>query len=329
VPWTLNGTSAFYNGGNIGIGTDSPSAPLEVAGSSIFGGDMTFDTPGPWRIMDSSTTGLRVDPAGTTATIVAGGADVVLVEPNAVGIAQPNPFSNNFHVGLTARFDDSIYFSALSSNIEVAHDNNDGMVIDAINRKVHLEVDAGNILTADQNGNVGINNENPTVALDVNGDAHVEGSLTIQEVERTLILTPSVFEPDGADPTQLDIQPEPRMPRLVRPSNANIARAMAEVRLPVGATITQLEAIAADFSNAGNIEVELTTSRFAAPLELTFNIGAVVSSGQPGEVLLATPAQANVVPERMYYVTATLDSGSGGIFLYGVRVTYTVTSLLP
>lgn len=29
-PWLLNGTAAYYNGGNVGIGTSSPQAPLQI-----------------------------------------------------------------------------------------------------------------------------------------------------------------------------------------------------------------------------------------------------------------------------------------------------------
>jgi hypothetical protein len=37
VPWSLNGTSAFYNGGNVGIGVSSPAYKIDANASSGFG----------------------------------------------------------------------------------------------------------------------------------------------------------------------------------------------------------------------------------------------------------------------------------------------------
>jgi len=37
--WTLNGTSIYYNGGNVGIGTNNPSQKLHIEDGSIFIGD--------------------------------------------------------------------------------------------------------------------------------------------------------------------------------------------------------------------------------------------------------------------------------------------------
>ena len=34
-PWQVNGTSLYYNGGNIGIGTSSPNYPLSVQGNAL------------------------------------------------------------------------------------------------------------------------------------------------------------------------------------------------------------------------------------------------------------------------------------------------------
>ena len=45
-----------------------------------------------------------------------------------MGIRQQNPFGNTLHVGMVGRFDESIFFSK-AGLIEVAHDNNDGLVI--------------------------------------------------------------------------------------------------------------------------------------------------------------------------------------------------------
>ena len=41
IPWSLSGTSAYYAGGNVGIATTSPQAPLHVDGILRIGGVMT------------------------------------------------------------------------------------------------------------------------------------------------------------------------------------------------------------------------------------------------------------------------------------------------
>ncbi len=56
-PWSLNGTAAYYNVGNVGIGIDSPSEPLSILASSAEGvrlqGPGPFGTQGRLRFQDN------------------------------------------------------------------------------------------------------------------------------------------------------------------------------------------------------------------------------------------------------------------------------------
>jgi len=45
-PWIQNGTDVYYDGGNVGIGTDSPSNTFEVNGNSLFMGSAVFENTG-------------------------------------------------------------------------------------------------------------------------------------------------------------------------------------------------------------------------------------------------------------------------------------------
>src|SRR5262249_51591072 len=53
-PWSLFGSDTYYTGGNVGIGTSTPSAPLEVNGAARI--DSFFDVFAEVTIHDGSLT---------------------------------------------------------------------------------------------------------------------------------------------------------------------------------------------------------------------------------------------------------------------------------
>ncbi|MFG0284455.1 MAG: hypothetical protein ACF8R7_08550 [Phycisphaerales bacterium JB039] len=351
-PWSLSGTSAFYTGGNVGIGTSAPAATLDVAGPSRFGGDMVFTVPGEYQIVhDTTETGLRIDPANVTATLMSDGSEMVTVKERAVGIGQQNPFSNTLHVGMMGRFDDSVFFSK-SGLIEVAHDNNDGMVIDPIGRKVHLEVDNGNILTADINGRVGINNESPqealhvignteidgglqvdrpgALALDVIGSSRFKGDIAISPTLRAVTISPAAFE----DLNRTRLASAAGGIALSRTSELGGA-AVAPLHLPHGAVITELSAQVQD-SVTASLSVFLIRKPFNATPELSSSetMAVVTSSGTSGGQVITTKTITAPTVDNFsntYYLSASFIGAdlAGQLDLYAVRITYTVETPLP
>lgn len=85
-PWSLNGTSAYYNGGNVGIGTPSPTHPLNVV-SNLNG----------LRVQTTSSGGAAVSvggfgTVGVDAPFVANGR-FALLENGNLGLGVANPAS--------------------------------------------------------------------------------------------------------------------------------------------------------------------------------------------------------------------------------------------
>ncbi|MFG0283028.1 MAG: hypothetical protein ACF8R7_01280 [Phycisphaerales bacterium JB039] len=269
VPWSLSGTSAYYTGGDVGIGTSRPAAPLHVAGR--------------------------------------------------------------------ARFDDSISFGK-SGLIEVAHDNKDGLVIDSIARKVHLAVDSDNILTVDMNGNVGINNPRATRALDVVGDAHISGALTLSPTARVRTIQPSEFSRHVVRMGLITFGSGVGFGggTVVQDQSEN-GWAFAAIDLPEGAVVTRAEMLSIDSSALADLTVSLYSRQLGASDVSVRNWGSMTTSGISGSrtlIGLDVPSADPVGPSDEWFVYASFPAafqppGSGTLVLFHVRIFYTVTSPLP
>jgi hypothetical protein len=65
-PWSLNGSSAYYNAGNVGIGTNTPASKLDISAIGNGAEVLRLTTERPWIFSQSgtgSTTRLRMAPA--------------------------------------------------------------------------------------------------------------------------------------------------------------------------------------------------------------------------------------------------------------------------
>lgn len=137
--WNTNGTNVFYNGGNVGIGTSTPNAELQVfkATSDV---QMRFQTGGTTKY----AYGRFAIPANSTVNDTQAG---FFFEEGA----------GNYTVG-------NRYFAFGFNPVT------DAFVIlggDAPTQR----------LTIKANGNVGIGTASPTALLDVNGDINVTGNI--------------------------------------------------------------------------------------------------------------------------------------------------------
>ena len=75
--WDRSGLNAYFNLGNIGIGTTTFSNRFQISGSSFFGGNIT--ATGTLRLLPLSSTVLAVDQNGTiiATTTGSGGSGAV------------------------------------------------------------------------------------------------------------------------------------------------------------------------------------------------------------------------------------------------------------
>jgi len=128
--WLQNGSAAYYNAGNIGIGSSAPAQTLDVSGGNIRASGEVI---------------------GTMAT----------------GYGQFRAVNGNY--GVFWRNDGSNYYllSTASGNQYGSWNTNRPMRWDFVNNALYLK---DNSVTINSSGNVGISNTSPAGALDVTGD---------------------------------------------------------------------------------------------------------------------------------------------------------------
>jgi len=103
--WTKNGTSAYYNDGNVGIGTNSPTEKLQVNGNLLVNGNITSQNTGQkivayptlsagnpdYTWSGQTTTGMYL-PASGQIGFSTGGTEKVRINSNGnVGIGSSSP----------------------------------------------------------------------------------------------------------------------------------------------------------------------------------------------------------------------------------------------
>jgi len=147
--WTLNGSNAYYNGGNVGIGTTNPKAKLQVFGAvntSNLVLSAFHDTAGRsqsisfWNTNSTGAEESRIAMYGDTNW---GGHLAFLTKPNT-GIG-----------------------SIITENMRITSGGNVG--IGTTNPLGNLHVTGNNNVLFTMNGNVGIGTTNPGANLEVKG----------------------------------------------------------------------------------------------------------------------------------------------------------------
>jgi hypothetical protein len=232
--FSLNGANAYYNGGNVGIGTTTPQSRLHLQAQPGQNSYLTFDTSTTlaecginfnqagstkwWAFCNDTTSDLQIEtPNGENDTIPRirlpyANKDVVLaLSGGNVGIGVASPTST-LDVGGNTQVRGRINFYSpgqrdMSLITEGVYPNHSFTIYDGTTGIRY------NRLTIAGNGNVGIGTATPSSTLDVNGNASV-CSLTIRggcdlaepfEVSSKDIPKGSVMVIDKANPGQLKL----------------------------------------------------------------------------------------------------------------------------
>jgi len=149
--WTIDGNNVYHQTGNVGIGTVSPSHPLDVSGAvnaSTYYGD------------GSNLTGI----AGTPDADWTIDGDNVYHETGKVGIgttSPSHPLDVNGAVGATTYYGDGSNLTGISGTTD-----NDWTI-------------SGNDIYSSVSGNVGVGTSSPSARLDVSGEVNTDSRYKI------------------------------------------------------------------------------------------------------------------------------------------------------
>ncbi len=152
--WSLNGTSAFYNNGKVGIGTTNPIAALHIFGNS------PSSTP---SIVQSS---LRIQSLSPTV-----GSAAYLV----------NEIGNSIMLAMHGSSVGGKFINGLNDSGTLTTRGTGGLVLDSVNADAPMIFATGGAAISNErmritrDGNVGIGMTNPTQKLDVSGNAQFLG----------------------------------------------------------------------------------------------------------------------------------------------------------
>ncbi len=173
--WTQNGTSIYYNTGNVGIGTTNPSRKFEVVdGTSLAYFNLT-GTSGPAAVV------VTTDLTKLTRFIASDGTNSINVGMRTSG-ETANP-------GFGGQNDAFIYVNTTANGLNIINAQSTGNSdyirlyagLIANQGTSHLHVQG----SGSTKGFIGINTENPIARLHVSGDTLISGGLTATTISAT------------------------------------------------------------------------------------------------------------------------------------------------
>lgn len=171
--WTASGGGINYDGGNVGIGTSSPSAKLEVKGAVFVSGFMQDLTLNAGKILGASSIGINTGPSYKLD-----------INPNSSIGYNPSSLTTKVPSGEGLQVNNTSKTSNSGSYIFLGSTNTDGTnqksYIAAISNTSgstpHIVIGQQTDTTAyaervriDSSGNVGIGTASPTTKLEVDG----------------------------------------------------------------------------------------------------------------------------------------------------------------
>ena len=191
--WSLNGSVAYYNGGNVGIGTTAASDSLNVAGNIRTSGALNLTSVG--SIYNDGASNLAVklatgsmrfyDSAGTTTymQISSGSVGIGTTAPSALldvnGVARAGSISlggSSTPNGKLYAGYDSLLGGAVGATATLdSADNTASTSALAVRSKIGSG-SVSNLMIVRGDGNVGIGTTSPGAPLDVKGAIRMSGS---------------------------------------------------------------------------------------------------------------------------------------------------------
>ena len=119
---------SYFNGGNVGIGTTSPTAKLQVSGKSFFTNDIfTLQNKGVFfNGLDDFSSGIAGIDSGTSVRIFAGGSEKVRVKSTGnvgIGTTSPNEklqVAGNIHAYAPSGIDAGLFASTAAGSTTIA-----------------------------------------------------------------------------------------------------------------------------------------------------------------------------------------------------------------
>jgi len=336
----------FANGtGRVGIGTSTPEAMLHLVG----GDDAILhigDDPQLVLQREVAANKFRIYVAGTNYNgkhLQIGrddqNHDIGLMGDVGVGTTAPG---TKLHVvgGSDASLGGGgiLTLGSTSGSNLVIDDNeimarNNGAAV-----ALSLNNEGGNVhLIATGTGNVGIGTNSPTEKLHVDGNARINGSITIPTTTRYYSIPPFAFMPadNESDYDHGTITNQRWLYTNVgafdSDSPGSDQEFAAPVYLPHGAVITELFILLWD-QDVHDFDVSLERTR----LTTTNGIGVIATlgtTGFPGQVALSTTSISNgTVNNNEYSYTLWVrfpEAFSDVLSIGSARITYTITTPLP
>ncbi|RKZ07882.1 hypothetical protein DRQ53_04060 [bacterium] len=287
--------------GRVGVGTTTPDAPLEIAGS---GNPILYVRQEQTSSADA-VIAIRGSRNGTTTANIASVEFRDFDDDEGAG-------TDFLMARIGAGMDD---ISGQTGFLRFYTNNGSG----GIER-----------MRIDKSGNIGIGTDDPSATLDIVGDLEISGSVNVSAMTRYLAISSAAFTPELES---MDFKNNGT--DLYGTTPGQLVRFHAPVELPHGAVIKELRVVVDDLVNQLNANV--TAYLYEWPL--FGGSGAIVShrftSGAPGSYTQMVEAENQTVDNENNHYFVSVDwntPGSGNVWdlrLRNMRITYEITQLAP